>query len=246
MKKQFVRTSNYERFQEGLTVLENRGAAEASMMLVTGEAGFGKSETVDQWAIQAGAAYLRAKEGWTPSWFKSELAENLKLDAHGRPKELFARIAGFIGARQIPLVIDEAEHCLKNNAEVLEAIRDLSDLTEVTVVLVGMEQIQNKIARFAQISSRIAHVVTFSPSTVSDVMLVCKQLADVEVAPDLCAEIHHQSKGRMREIMNAIALVERVGKRNNLSLVAVKDMDNMPLTNDWQSRRPRLVKAGVR
>ena len=128
MKKQFVRTSNYERFQEGLTVLENRGAAEASMMLVTGEAGFGKSETVDQWAIQAGAAYLRAKEGWTPSWFKSELAENLKLDAHGRPKELFARIAGFIGARQIPLVIDEAEHCLKNNAEVLEAIRNAEDI----------------------------------------------------------------------------------------------------------------------
>lgn len=246
MKKLFVRTTNYEAFQEGLTVIENRGAAEASMMLVTGEAGYGKSETVDQWAIQVGAAYLRAKIEWTPRYFMSELAENLKLDSRGRAKEVFARIAGFIGSRQIPLVIDEAEHCLKNNAEVLEAIRDLSDLTEVTVVLVGMEQIQNKIARFAQISSRIAHIVTFNPSTVSDVMLVCKQLCEVEVAPDLCVEIQRQSKGRMREIMNAIALVERIGTRNNLSVVTLNDMDNMPLTNDWQSRRPRLVKAGVR
>ncbi|KIO49625.1 AAA family ATPase [Nitrosospira sp. NpAV] len=246
MKKQFVKTSNYERFRTGITAVETRGAAEASLLLITGEAGYGKSATVDQWAISQGAAYLRAKVEWTPRYFMTELAESLKLDSRGRAKDIFARIAGFLGGQQIPLVIDEIEHCLRDNALVLEAIRDLSDLTEVLVVLVGMEQVQAKIARHAQISSRIAKVVTFLPATLEDVRLTCRQLADVEIAEDLVAEIHQQSGGRMREIMNAIATCERHASRNSANKIALADMAGQTLTHDWQARRPRLIKAGAR
>ncbi len=243
MKKQFVKTSNYERFRTGISAVETRGAAEASMMLVTGEAGYGKSETVDQWAIQTGAAYLRAKEEWTPNWFLTELAENLKLDPRGRAKDVFGRIAGYIGGNQTPLVIDEVEHCLKDNARVLEAVRDLSDLTEVLVILVGMDQVQARIARHKQISSRIATVVEFQPATIEDVALTCKQLAEVEIAPDLVAEIQRQSAGRMREIMNAIATCERTAQRNGLKQVGLGDMAGQTLTHDWQARRPRVVRS---
>lgn len=246
MKNVFVKTSNYERFQEGLAAVEGRGAMESSLLLVTGEAGYGKSETVDQWAIQSGAAYLRAKVGWTPRYFMTELAEHLKVDASGRSKEVFARISGHIGRNQTPLVIDEVEHCMRDHAQVLEAVRDLSDLTEVVVVLVGMEQVQAKIGRYLQISSRVAHVVTFAPATPDDVLLACRQKCEVEVAPELVLEIHRQSKGRMREVMNAIALVEREGRRNGLDRVELKDMGNRPLTLDWQSTRPRLLKTGGR
>lgn len=246
MKKQFVKTENYERFRTGITAVENRGAAEASLMLVTAEAGFGKSTTVDHWAIQSGAAYVRAKEGWTPAWFKSELAENLKIDTRGRPKDVFARIAGYIGSNQIPIVIDEVEHCLENNAAVLEAVRDLSDLTEVLVILVGMDQVQARIARHRQISSRIARVVEFQPASINDVLVTCKQLAEVEIADDLIAQIHRDSGGRMRDIMNAIATIENTAKRNGATQVTLADMAGQSLTHDWQSRRPRVVKAGVR
>ncbi len=247
MKKVFVKSiGNYERFRTGLTDVENRGAAEASMMLVTGEAGYGKSETVDRWAVQVGATYLRAKVEWTPHYFMTELAETLKLDSRGRAKDLFARIAGILGGQQIPLVIDEVEHCLRDGAQVLEAIRDLSDLTEVTVILVGMEQVQAKIARYAQISSRIAKVVTFQPASLDDVSEFCRQLAEVEIAPDLVDEIHRQSAGRVREIVNAIATVERTAQRNGSKSVKLTDMAGQVLIHDWQSRRQRVVKAGAR
>lgn len=244
MKKTFVKTiSNYERFRTGISAVETRGAAEASMMLVTGEAGYGKSETVDHWAVQNGAAYLRAKVEWTPHYFMSELAETLKLDTRGRAKDVFGRIAGVIGGQQIPLVIDEAEHCLMNGAKVLEAIRDLSDLTEVMVILVGMEQVQAKIARYAQISSRIAKVVTFLPATAEDVGELCKHLAEVQIAPELVMEIHRQSGGRVREVLNAIATCERTAQRNSATKIALADMAGQALTHDWQTRRPRVIKA---
>jgi DNA transposition AAA+ family ATPase len=243
VKNVFVKTSNYERFRTGITAVEERGAAEASLMLVTGEAGYGKSETVDHWALQTGAAYLRAKVEWTPRYFMAELAEHLKIDSRGRAKDIFARISGYIGMQQTPLVIDEVEHCLRDGAQVLEAIRDLSDLTEVLVILVGMEQAQAKIARHAQISSRIAKVVEFHPSTIDDVALACRQLAEVEILPELVAEIHRQSTGRMREIMNAIAICERTAKRNGITKIGLQEMAGQTLTHDWQARRPRVVKA---
>lgn len=245
MKKQFVKTTNYELFRTGITAVENRGAAEASLMLVTAEAGFGKSTTVDNWAISNGAAYVRAKENYTPSWFRSDLAENLKIDPRGRPKDVFARIAGYIGGHQISIVIDEIEHCFDNNAAVLESIRDLSDLTEVVVIMVGMDQVQARIARHRQISSRIARVVEFQPANLQDVTLTCKQLAEVDIAPDLIAEIHRSTSGRMRDIMNAIALIENMAKRNGATAVCLADMAGQTLNHDWQARRPRLVK-GVR
>lgn len=245
MKKIFVKNiSNYERFRTGISAVEKRGATEASLMLVTGPAGYGKSQTVEKWAVDSSnAAYLRAKVEWTPRYFMTELAETLKIDSRGRAKDIFGRIAGVLGGQQIPLVIDEVEHCLRDGAQVLEAIRDLSDLTEVMVILVGMDQVQAKIARYAQISSRIAKVVEFGPATLEDVGEFCKQLAEVSIATDLVAEIHRQSAGRVREIMNAIATVEQTAKRNGNTSASLQDMAGQVLTHDWQARRPRVVRT---
>ncbi len=241
MKNLFVKTENYSRFQKGLEAVEGRGAAESSLLLVTGEAGYGKSETVDQWAVQVGAAYLRAKTDWTPRYFLTELAEHLKVDPSGKSKDVFARVSGYIGRNQTPIVIDEVDHCLRDNARVLEAARDLSDLTEVVIVLVGMEKVQAKISKHLQISSRIAHVVIFGPATIDDVIMTCAQKCEVRVARDLAAEIHRQSKGRMREIMNAIALVERVAKINGLEEISLKHVANQQLTLDWQTAKQRFA-----
>ena len=244
MKRAFVKNiSNYERFRTGISAVETRGATEASLMLLTAPAGFGKSRTVDHWAMQNNAACLRAKVDWTPRYFMAELAEALKLDSRGRAKELFGRIVGVLADQQIPLVIDEVEHCLRHGADVLEAVRDLSDHTEVIVVLVGMEQVQPRIARHAQISSRIAKVVELGPATAEDVGEVCKQLAEVKIEASLVQEIHRQSTGRVREVINAIATVEQAARRNGKNKVTLQDMAGQVLTHDWQARRPRRVSG---
>lgn len=242
MRKHFVKVSNYKRFRAGITAVENRGAAEAGWMLITGEAGHGKSATVDNWAAETGAVYLRAKVEWTPSYFFHELAQRLGVDTHGRPKHLFSRLLATVGQQQIPIVIDEVEHALRDNAAVLEGLRDLTDLTETPAILIGMEQAQTKISRHLQISSRIAQVVTFQSATQDDVRLTCTELSEVAIADDLCAEIHRQSAGRMRELLNAIATVERTALRNGQKQVALADMVGQVLTHDWQARRPRAVR----
>lgn len=246
MKTGFARTSNVNKFLAGVTTVEERGAKEASMLLVTGDPGFGKTATVIWWATQHAAVYLRAKATSTPHGLLSELVEKLGMAPKGSALDLEKQIVVSLIRDPHPLVIDEVEHTL-HDIQVLESLRDITDLVEIPLVLVGMEQVQAKIARHAQISSRIASVVLFRPATVADVRICCETLCEVPIADDLVEEIHRQSGGRTREVLNAIALVERFGKGpmggNGKRAVNIADMAGHALTHDWQARRPRVVKV---
>lgn len=146
--------------------------------------------------------------------------------------------------RQCPIIIDEAEFTLSSNAAVLEKVRDFSDRAEVTVILIGMEQIQRSIARHKQISSRIAQVVEFGPCSAADVALACKQLCDYQLSPGMTAEVLRLSGGRMREVLNILATIERIAATNGLSgQLDVPQFAGVALTHDWQSRTAKTVKA---
>ncbi|MDP2808674.1 MAG: AAA family ATPase [Rhodocyclaceae bacterium] len=245
MKKQFVKTSNYERFQNAIRFVEARGALEASWLLVEGSPGHGKTDTVEEWAAKQGAVYIRAKEKYSASFFMEELADRLKVEGAGTRRERFQRVTGKLLGTQLPIVLDEVQHCLPNNASVLEALRDITDITETIAVLVaGEDRVQRRIARFPQLSRRIRETVEFRPATPEDAALICAQLADVEIAADLVAEIHRQSKGLVSAIVNAIAAVEHQARRNKRAIVTLADMAGQELVHDWQAVRPQLVKAG--
>lgn len=247
MKKLFVKTSNYEKFQIAIRHVEARGALEASWLLVEGSPGYGKTDTVEEWATKNGAAYIRAKEKYSPSFFLDELADKLKVEGSGTRKERFQRITGKLLATQTPIVLDEVQHCLPNNASVLEALRDITDITETVAVLVaGEDKVQRRIARFPQLARRISRTAEFGPASLEDTALFCRELAEVEIEDALAAEIHRQSKGLVSAIINAISIVESQGKRNRVKLVTLANMAGQELVHDWQAGRQQIVKAGGR
>ena len=244
MRQGFVKTENYARFTSGVKAVEARGAAEAGMMLVHGLPGLGKSHIVYRWAEESGALYLRANVDWTPKYFLVELAKALNVDSRGTAQQLFERSLRVLIERQCPIIIDESEFTLRDQAAVLEKIRDFSDRAEVTVVLIGMEQIQRNISRHKQISSRIAQVVEFGPCTAADVALACAKLCEFELTPALAGEVLRLSAGRMREVLNVLARIEQLAKANGLSgKLDVAHFVGVELAHDWQSRTAKTVRA---
>ncbi len=244
MKKVFAITSNAQRFLSGMTALERRGAREACWLALTGPAGLGKSLLVHWYAGQYDGVYLRAKTSWTPRVALSELVTELGSAPGRRQDELFAQALGLLGRDPRPVIIDEVEHCL-HDIKVLETFRDLSDLCECPVVIVGMEAVKTKIQRYEQISSRITQVVDFLPATLEDVRVMAETLTDLRYADDLIAKIHAESEGRYRLIMDALAEVERYARRNGHSDVNAGQFPHR-LTHDWRlrSRRSGRTTAG--
>lgn len=242
MKQKFVKTSNVLRFDGALTALKRRGASEACIIVVDGAPGLGKTTSLSRFAAQQQAIYLRAKKQFRPAWFLNELLKELRQDPpHSFEKKFELALKTLIQRQQaamhadktFALIIDEADH-VSTNAQIMETIRDLSDMIEMPVVLVGMGKLRNNLTRYPQIASRVSQYVKFESATFEDVRLFFDEKCDVAVADDLVAFVHKVTQGMNREIIEAMAFIERFGKRQPPSEggLTLKDMAGQHIVND--------------
>lgn len=251
MKPSFVKTENYTRFLASLLALNERGAEEACFMVVDGEPGMGKTTIIYRWVTQEGAVYLRAKKEWTPGWMLRELLGLLKVTPEYSFERMYkqalaalaeqAKIAEREGTT-FAVVVDEADH-ISRRGEILETLRDLSDMLEIPFILVGMGRIRANLTRFKQISSRVGQSVEFQPCPPTDVEGLVKGLCEVPVAADLVAYLHKVSEGYTREIKEGIAAIERFGKRSPGQTIDCAMMNGQPLLTDRRTGKAILVRA---
>nr|WP_284694590.1 AAA family ATPase [Geomonas sp. Red32] len=218
----------------GFSALESRGAAESCFLLVAGKAGNGKTSTARWWGLNTNinAVYVRATASINSHWILAEIVRELGQHPDRRMEYCFAQALKEVAKARRPLIIDEAEHCLED-PRVLESVRDISDLTEVPVILVGYDQIRAKLKKYEQLSSRVSAVVDFKPLTLEDTRTCCKELCEVVIADDLVAAIHRDSAGRIRLVKEGIASCERHAKRNSRPEVSLDDMRGQILIHDW-------------
>ena len=145
--------------------------------------------------------------------------------------------------RTFAVVIDEADH-ISRSGRIMESIRDFSDMGDIVFVLVGMGKIRDNLTQFPQVASRIAQYVRFEHATKDDVRAFYDTLCEVPVADDLVNFTHQVTQGFNREIKEALATVERVGKRNNASTdkpVSLAHLAGQPLVNDRRTGAPIIV-----
>lgn len=251
MKPCFVKTENAARFLAALGALADRGASEACLLVVDGEPGLGKTTIINWWAVQEGCVYLRAKKEWTPSWMLRELLGTLRVTPAYSFEKMFGQALAALGSRAqdaarndatFGVVVDEVDH-ISRRADLLETLRDLSDMLEIPFVLVGMGRVRHNLARFPQVASRCAPPVEFKPCSLEDVGRLVKGLAEVPVAGDLIALLHKESKGYTREIKEGIAHIERAGKRNPGRTVDVALMTGQTLLVDRRTGNAIKVRA---
>ncbi len=255
MRTQYVETSNAKKFMNAIAALKQRGAQEACLVVVDGLPGLGKTTTMRRWVTETGSVYLRAQQGWTAGWFLSDLLEKMNVHPPHSLKDKLRKARAELALRQsnalytsgtFSLVIDEADHVSRKES-VVETIRGISDDTEIPTILVGMGKINNHLTRFPQVASRVSQKVNFSKCSVDDVRDLINGRCEVPVADDLVTFLHKASGGFNREILEAIAYIERFGKRNapGPEGLTLTDMAGQVLLNDRASARPIRVPEAL-
>ena len=234
MKKGFVQTNNFRLLKEAEKVVSRRGASEAGLVLIQGKFGIGKSALTERWATDNGHVFIRAMKVWTPRSMLEDIAAKLGLAVRGSAKDIENRIAQHLAQTMQALIIDEADYLADmKSAAKLETIRDISDVTGTMVFLVGMEHFPTIVQRYEHIASRVARIVQLHPLDLADVQTVCKAKADVVLVPALVEQIHRDSKGRMRHILNAIANIEAWAEANSWAEVDVSHVKGRALCADF-------------
>ncbi|MDD2811669.1 ATP-binding protein [Rhodoferax sp.] len=207
MKREFVKTSNAALFDAKIREAQLRGARESGLVAVTGRPGEGKTRTLQAWAAEVGAVMVTAQVDWTPRRMIIEIAEKLGLQI----KTGFERaMEEMVVKGNISIIVDEAGFTLANKAACLEKLRGITDKSSTLLVLVFMPRDISSLfaVNLEQFNSRINARCDFKKSTLEDVALVCGQLSEVPIAPELVKHIFDKTDARMRLVINAITRIE--------------------------------------
>lgn len=240
MKKGFVVTENFKRLSEAQRAVEKRGAQEAGLVIIKGPYGVGKSEIVERWAVDNSAVFVRCKETWTKRALIDEVAILLGLDTRGRNSEVQARVIARLAVDMRSLVFDEADFLVrgtgsKSSPQLLECIRDITDVTGVACFLVGMEAFGDRLARHGHIASRVNRIVEFHPLSRADVKAACDKLSEVNLQAEVVDAILAQSSGRMRLVLNAISNIEQLAQANGLTDIGAEHIKGRSLCVEFKS-----------
>ena len=82
MYKVFVKSRNVKNFVSLMEEVKQLPNNIPKIILVYGEYGLGKSETIKRWTFKNDCIYVRANQGMTSRWLLSEIAEELGVSEY--------------------------------------------------------------------------------------------------------------------------------------------------------------------
>ena len=221
MNKVFVRTKNVKKFVALMEEVKQLPANIPKIVLVFGEYGLGKSETIKWWTFKNDCIYVRANQGMTSRWLLSEIAEELGEEAFWHIQDTFNLVEQKLKQNPKPLIIDEVDYLVTNN--VIEILRDLHDRTGCPMILVGMVNIDKKLSRYPHLKDRIYKAFKFEPYEKQDIKQILSELSEIPITNDgleYLATRHNQ----FRQIVKLINKIEKLAKTNELKELNEKNL----------------------
>jgi type II secretory pathway predicted ATPase ExeA len=222
----FYKSKYWERLMNGVQGVEKRGAKESGIMLVTGEPGVGKTEAIKRLAATVDSMYIRVPSVVNKKGLMCELSRtDPVLPTKGTVLDIQNAIKQYILDHNKILILDECQHLIKDTAEMLEAIRDITDATQCMCILVaGEADVQARIARYPQFARRINRSVDFQRLSLAEIPALLKAKCEITLDDDLIEEFHRQSLGVMRMMCNGMAVLEQFAKRNRKDSLSLADI----------------------
>ncbi|WP_102798759.1 AAA family ATPase [Bowmanella denitrificans] len=227
MKSTVARTSNvmaaFEAFQNLMDAAQSGSPA---IGMFTGKAGYGKT-TAGVWLFaQANGLLVRCLKADSPRSFLERIGQELGLDKRWSKVDTFNFIIKELCVTRLPLFIDECDY-IADKPEILETIRDIYDMANVPIIMIGYAELPRKIKRLEQLDSRVAQHVEFKPANSGDIAIMAKALLEnCSIADCLAAQLLDVSKGSYRRIHTALDKIEKFAKANKLTSVTAEQWGN--------------------
>lgn len=216
MNKVFVKTKNVKNFVSLMEEVKQLPNNIPKIILVYGEYGLGKSETIKWWTFKNDCIYVRANQGMTSRWLLSEIAEELGEEPFWHIQETFNLIEKKLKENPKPIIIDEVDYLLERNT--IETLRDLYDTTSCPLVLVGMSNIDKKLSRYPHIIDRIYKSFKFERYDFEDVKQILNELTQITFTPD-GVEYLATRVNQFRQIVKLINKIEKLAITNQLKQI---------------------------
>lgn len=220
----------------GMEALENAPSGDAKMGLVYGAFGTGKTETVKKYARDRAFPYVRCQKVDTPRVLLERIVAEYRVVPRKRTAELRDQAVDIMLDTEKWLIIDEVDYLLESGdgAKMVEILRDLHDITDVPVILVGMDQTLQKMKsrNLNHLVDRCRSVVRFDTFDAAAVADLAKEICEIEITPEAIEKITRDARGRIRPIRMWFEAAERFGRRNNLAAIELEHLSKLRVRID--------------
>jgi len=221
MKISFFETDNFRRMSQSIDALQNRDEEVPGLALVHGFAGLGKTKAVARYAVHRDCIYVRANAAWTTLWMLQDICSKLGVYPFSRTQRVFVQCIDEMQRQNRTIFIDEADYLIHDN-KMLETIRDLHDWTGIPVVLVGMQEIVQKMGRHKQFYSRVSQIVEFKTLNANEIRQIAQQWAVLNLSDGAAEGFQKITGGDFRLVTVGLGHLERMAKANNSAIISAK------------------------
>lgn len=229
MKSKIVPISNVVRLVEAGEALLNRAVGMPGMGLVYGASGYGKTTAVAWLATRQHGVFVRALATTTPSSLCESICKELGISRRATNVATIESIVEKLVVTERPLFVDEADY-IADQKRLVETLRDIHDLANVPVILIGMQHLRRTVSTREQLAGRIAQWVEFQESTLDDARALAGALTEVEVSDELIARLHVSARGAVRLIVVGLGRIEQFARSRGLARIGVAEW---PKTADF-------------
>ena len=202
--------------------LRDRPARLPGIGVGSGPSGFGKSMAAQYAQNKLDCIYIEARSFWSSKTFCEKLLEELQGRPRGTISRMMTDIVDIMGNHpNRPLIIDEADKLVDKKQ--IELVRDIYELTQAPIVLIGEEELPTKLAAFERVHNRVLDWVLFQPCDTDDTKHLARVVLrdQVAIADDLIEAIRIKTGGRARRIATTLYQVKTFATNAGLKTVDV-------------------------
>lgn len=217
MKENLAITKNVRRFLQGIEQVNTPIRGRIGNMLAFGREGTGKSEVAQWFANQRDIPYVRAKKGGSQRGLLSTIVGELGEAPVFRTESLFEQLIEILFDTPTPIIIDEVDYLMKG--DVVETLRDINDVTNTPIIMVGMGQIDKKLKRLPHLYDRFTSIVKFELFDEQEVANLAKEICEVKLSECAVRFITADGQGKLRLTTSWFARAEKLARHNGLDEV---------------------------
>jgi DNA transposition AAA+ family ATPase len=202
-----------------------------------GRAGLGKTQAGIWTSIKYDAVHVEALGIGGVKGLLRAIVDELGLRAERTTDGMFYQICRSLLLTRRPLIVDEADKILKDTP--IEIIRTIHDKTGVPVILMGEEELPQKLKRWERVDSRILTYDAADDATAKDVDILANlNVPGVALDAALKARLLQASGGSLRYLATNLATVAEFAAVNGLQSVTLEAWGNRHL-NTGEAPLPR-------
>jgi DNA transposition AAA+ family ATPase len=236
---------NVAGFMALVTKLQRRGPHLPNLGVMYGHSGLGKSYASIYAQNKTRAVRVEVGDSWNRKTFvRAILLECGVAVPKGSTADLTAEAIGLLGDEpNRPLIVDEADKLVDKG--LIEIVREISEASQVPVLLIGEELLPQKLARVERVHNRVLDWYGAEPCDLADCKLLAQIfLAGVKISDELLETVRVKGEGRARRVVVTLSGMADWARNSGAHEIDAKTYSGAVFTGEAPRARSGKLMSG--